>query len=765
LLLEQLIHHGIVIPEPPKPVDLPIVVRGEQMVLSPEQQEMALAWAKKKDTPYVKDPVFIANFMRDFSAALGVDPVLKLEEVDFSAWYAYVDAAQEAKAAMSKEERKALAAERKAQREVIKAKYGYAIVNGQRVELGAYMAEPSGIFMGRGQHPLRGRWKQGACQADVTLNLSPDAPPVDGDWREIVWQPESLWVARWKDRLTGKLKYVWLSDTAPVKQAREAAKFDKALELDHEVENVREQIRKDLVAPELRRRMIATACYLIDVLCLRVGDEKDPDEADTVGATTLRPEHVTLREDGVAEFKFLGKDSVEWHKTLEPPQVVLDNLEELIRNARPGREVSNDGMNHSTRDLPQLFPGITSRSVNVYLSGIMPGLTAKVFRTHHATCAVRDSLSSSGVCADDPEYKKWQAAGLANLEAAVLCNHTKKYTGDWQKTRERYALRRQKGRERIARYRNQVQELSAKVKELKNESREKMAAAKTPERRKKTRERYAKRIASAQRRLDAAKQRRVRAQISLNKINAQFKMARNKRTWNLGTSLKSYIDPRVTYEWGTVVDYDILGRYYPSALRRKFHWVRTSNEASEDGVGEAGVTVRTAMSSDLADVARLFGAVSARSQMSAKCRYSRPHRPRAVRGQHAEMELPREEAEIAEAYLPALEKDWREAIIAIGEQEQIVGFAAIGPEWAADDGLALDIFCVMHPDHAGPALADAMADQVRQRFQAYLVHCPAKKRPTLRPRDERWFACFPYLKDALGLGVDKVEEKQAEAGV
>ena len=29
--------------------------------------------------------------------------------------------------------------------------------------------------------------------------------------------------------------------------------------------------------------MIATACYLIDVLCMRVGDEKDPDEADTVG--------------------------------------------------------------------------------------------------------------------------------------------------------------------------------------------------------------------------------------------------------------------------------------------------------------------------------------------------------------------------------------------------------------------------------------------------------------------------------------------------
>ena len=64
--------------------------------------------------------------------------------------------------------------------------------------------------------------------------------------------------------------------------------------------------------------MIATACYLIDALCLRVGDEKDPDEADTVGATTLRPEHITLHEDGTAEFEFLGKDSVLWHKKIQP---------------------------------------------------------------------------------------------------------------------------------------------------------------------------------------------------------------------------------------------------------------------------------------------------------------------------------------------------------------------------------------------------------------------------------------------------------------
>ncbi|MBC7235815.1 MAG: DNA topoisomerase I, partial [Chloroflexi bacterium] len=170
-MLQQLIHNGVVIPEPPKPTGLPIVVRGEERMLTPKQEEMALAWARKKDTDYVRDPVFVANFMADFSAALGIEPPLKLEEVDFSRYYEYVDAERAAKEALSKEERRRLAAQRKAEREALKAKYGYAIVNGQRVELGTYLTEPSGIFMGRGQHPLRGRWKEGAQARDVTLNL------------------------------------------------------------------------------------------------------------------------------------------------------------------------------------------------------------------------------------------------------------------------------------------------------------------------------------------------------------------------------------------------------------------------------------------------------------------------------------------------------------------------------------------------------------------------------------------------------------------
>ena len=86
---------------------------------------------------------------------------------------------------MRKEERKALAAERKVQREALRDEYGHATVNGRRTELANYVVEPSGIFMGRGRHRLRGRWKEGAKHRDITINLSPDAPLPTEPWGEI----------------------------------------------------------------------------------------------------------------------------------------------------------------------------------------------------------------------------------------------------------------------------------------------------------------------------------------------------------------------------------------------------------------------------------------------------------------------------------------------------------------------------------------------------------------------------------------------------
>ena len=576
--LTQLIHNGVLVPPPPAPRGLVLTVRGTPVQLTPKQEEMALAWARKQGTSYVEDSVFVRNFLQDFSAALSVEPALAIDELDFTPASQVVQAEREAKARLSKEERKTQAAARKAQRETLREQYGCAIVNGERTELGTYMVEPSGIFMGRGKHPLRGRWKEGARQSDITLNLSPDAPRPPGEWREIVWQPDSLWVARWKDHLSGKMKYIWLGDTASARQAREAQKFDQAIELQARLEQVRTHIQNGLTDPDPKRRRIATACYLIDALGLRVGDEKDPDEADTVGATTLRPEHVTLHTNGVAEFRFLGKDSVRWHKKLELPPLVQENLTELIQTARPPNNARNNHKRHPIRGKPQLFPDITSRDVNAYLSEVLPGLTAKVFRTHHATQTVEESLAASGVQANDAEYKKWQAANMANLQAAVFCNHTKKAAANWTARRKRFAQRQRKAEERVQRYRVQVNACKQVLSTLRREVHEKIAASRTATQRERRRLSYQKKMERTEQKLATAEKALQKAQQALDRLKTQALVASKNRNWNLTTSLKSYIDPRVFYRWGQRVGYDVLEHYYFITLRRKFSWVKQESE-------------------------------------------------------------------------------------------------------------------------------------------------------------------------------------------
>ena len=71
----------------------------------------------------------------------------------------------------------------------------------------------------------------------------------------------------------------------------------------------------DMKSKEMRIRQRAVALYFIDKLALRAGNEKDEDQADTVGCCSLRVEHIELIEhrgdqEFIVEFDFLGKDSI-----------------------------------------------------------------------------------------------------------------------------------------------------------------------------------------------------------------------------------------------------------------------------------------------------------------------------------------------------------------------------------------------------------------------------------------------------------------------
>jgi DNA topoisomerase-1 len=536
-VLKSLKHNGIYVP----PYDykgFSIKIQGRTVKLTPKSEQMAIAWIRKtQSTVSPPDKVFLKNFMQefleelklensslDFLAFFSSDYMKTMENddftvtsngqpsthtgIDFSEISNYLEQEKIKKLNMTQSEKKQQAEQRKAKRENLKERFGYAIVDGEKLEIANWTAEPSCLFAGRGDHPRRGKWKEGPREEDITLNLIPKEPRPSGNWKEVVSEPDKMYVAKWDDKLSGKTKYVWFSDSAFLKQNREKEKFKQAENLGKQIATIEEHITKNLDDEDEGRRKVATVCWLILKPNMRVGDEKDPGEADTVGAITLRPEHIKIEGD-VLHFDFLGKDCVRWVKNVQAPPSVIRNIEHYAKTSKG-----------------YLFEGIDSKKVSRFLSKKMPGLTAKVFRTWRCTTTLKEYLDKSGVKRKDAVYVKNFHAKMANLKVAEVANHKRKIPPNFD--------------ERLAKKEAKLKELYAKLEEKKAEG-------------KKT-DTLVARIEKAE--LD----------IELTKLTKEY---------NLGTSLRSYIDPRAYVKWAKSVDFS-LDKFYPKTLRKKFSWALKS---------------------------------------------------------------------------------------------------------------------------------------------------------------------------------------------
>ena len=538
-------HNGILFPPAYEAQGITIKIKRERVDLDLNQEEMIYLWAKKKDTPYAQDKVFQKNFTADFAKTMNSKfKKISYEDIDFSSAYKVVDKEKDLKEMMTKEEKKEQAKKRKELREELKTKYGIAIMDGKEVEVGNYMAEPPGIFIGRGEHPLRGKWKPHVTAKDVTLNMDKEAKKsMKGEWMEIVHDHDSMWLASWMDFLTQKRKYVWLADSSDLKQGRDKEKYEKAVKLEKEIEKIKKAMVKDMKDP--KKSNVATACYLIYRTAMRVGDEKDPDEADTVGATTLRKEHIKITSNAI-EFDFLGKDCVRWQETLKAvgdDKQFQENLKKLIEKKKPNEEI---------------FHNITSRDVNKYFSGIVKGLTAKVFRTYQATTVVKEYLVEHDNIKGKTANEKLYHAKLANLEAAKMCNHKRTIPKTFEQALEKK--------------RDTIKKAEKDQPSKKTQETLKKVESSVPKNdtQKKSKE---KRIKTLNEQIKKQKQKHKER---VEKLKLQIDLSEKTRDYNLGTSLRNYIDPRVVKAWTDEVGVE-WEKLYTSALQKKFLWVKNEN--------------------------------------------------------------------------------------------------------------------------------------------------------------------------------------------
>ena len=538
----ELEHNGVAFPPDHVQRGINIKILGEVYFLNREQEELIYAWAKKKDTHYVRDPVFQSNFLSDFKKAIPdrFKSVQKIVDIDMSEAFSLVDKEASIKEAekiriksLPRAEKKRISQDKKLEKERLKSIYGKAKIDGIEVEVANWLVEPPGIFMGRGLHPLRGRWKPRITAKDVILNLDEDASVPEGPWKAIVHDHNSTWLASWIENLTGKRKYVWLHDSSYLRQDNDKAKYDTAKKLENYIFDIEKEIVKQMShTKDTTKRKVATVCYLIYKLAMRVGDEKDPDEADTIGASTLRVEHLkfpVINDKIQIEFNFLGKDSVPWQKTLEISSPDTRALYENLLFYMKGKDRTDE-----------IFEDITSAKVNIFLRSLdkdnLPNLTAKVFRTYIATAIVKKHLSAPilKLNKNESEFKKIYVGKIANLQAAITCNHRKGIDPKNPASKKSWE-----------KFEQSVTNKKEKIKQIKLELKEKMWKTEIQKFKKEQR---------------------------LEKLEFQLRLQQETKDYNLGTSLRNYIDPRVFKSWCDYVNLDWT-KIYTSTLQRKFKWI------------------------------------------------------------------------------------------------------------------------------------------------------------------------------------------------
>ena len=510
----ELIHNGPMFPPLYVPHNIPIKINDKSYKLNALAEEYITMYARYIDTDYIKKPKFNKNFLYDWRKVLDTK-VEKMEDVDVSDIKHHLDKIKEEKANMSKEAKEKL----KKQLDALDEPYKYCFIDGGKQKVGNFKIEPPGIFLGRGEHPKLGMVKKRINPEDVTINISKTAPipkpNVPGKWNEVLHNPEVVWLATWVDNISDKNKYVFTSMESIFKSKSDMEKFDLARQLKNKVNHIRSSYYVDMKSDNNIGRQQATALYLIDNLALRVGGKKDTKEkADTVGVTSLRVEHIIIFEDNIIKLDFLGKDSVRYCKKVQVDPVAYTNIKDFIANK-------------NKKDL--LFNLITSSSLNVYLDSLMPGLTAKVWRTFNASMLFQKELENvnTNTISKLPEAERINYLisifNQANTAVAVLCNHQKNVSSNLEKTMETID--------------NMIKKLKEKKSKTKNKDKIKSFDAK----------------------------------ITILKMKKETKD--KMKNVSLGTSKNNYIDPRIIFSF--MKRYDIPeDKLFNKALLSRFEWAR-----------------------------------------------------------------------------------------------------------------------------------------------------------------------------------------------
>ncbi|CAM0952309.1 unnamed protein product [Alopecurus aequalis] len=530
-----LAHNGVLFPPPYKPHGVKMLYSGQPVDLTPEEEEVATMFAVMKDTEYASKETFTNNFFDDWKKILGKKHVVKKFHLcDFTPIYEWHLQEKERRKQMSSEEKKALH-EEKVKRE---EKFMWAFVDGVKEQVGNIRVEPPGLFRGRGEHPKMGRLKRRIRPSDITINIGEEAPvpvcPIPGEsWKEVKHDNTVTWLAFWNDPINQKdCKYVFLAASSSLKGQSDKEKYEKARKLKDHIHNIRVNYTKDFRSKDQAKKQIAVATYLIDKLALRAGNEKDEDEADTVGCCTLKVENVTCLPPNKLQFDFLGKDSIRYLNTVEVEVPIYQAIKEFCAGKNKG---------------DQVFDKLDTVRLNAHLKELMPGLTAKVFRTYNASITLDDILNKE--TEDATLLEKITVYQRANKQVAIICNHQRAVPKSHDS--------------QITKLEEKIDELKALRDALKIDLEKAKKGRPLGDNEDKKRKRNL---------TPGALENKISCiETRIEKMDITKRNKEDLKTVALGTSKINYLDPRITVAW--CKSYEIpIEKIFSKAIIAKFGW-------------------------------------------------------------------------------------------------------------------------------------------------------------------------------------------------
>ncbi|XP_071648951.1 DNA topoisomerase I, mitochondrial isoform X2 [Temnothorax longispinosus] len=531
-------HKGPVFAPPyePLPPTVKFYYNSKEMKLSEETEEVATFYARMLDHDYTTKAAFNNNFFHDWREVMTESERAKITDLtkcNFKEMHAYFLQKSEERKAMTKEEKQKI----KEKNEEIQKEYGFCTIDGHKEKIGNFKIEPPGLFRGRGEHPKMGKLKKRVLPEDVLINCSKDSnipkPPAGHKWKEVRHDSNVTWLASWTENIQGQVKYVMLNPSSKLKGEKDWQKYETARKLAKSIDKIRAEYRDDWKSKEMRIRQRAVALYFIDKLALRAGNEKDEDQADTVGCCSLRVEHIQLHEqkDGkeyVVVFDFLGKDSIRYYNEVPVEKRVFKNLQLFMENKSPGDD---------------LFDRLNTTVMNKHLNELMEGLTAKVFRTYNASWTLQQQLDKL-TDPNDTEAEKILSYNRANRAVAILCNHQRSVPKTHAKSMENLKAKIDAKKEAIT-------ECELQVKDAKRDAKHGSVKEKvTYEKKKKQLERL---------------------KDQLTKLEVQATDREENKEIALSTSKLNYLDPRISVAWCKKHNIPVE-KIYNKTQRDKFRW-------------------------------------------------------------------------------------------------------------------------------------------------------------------------------------------------